>query len=189
MLRKVLTGLALASALLLATAAQASARDRNHDRIPDRWEKHHRLSLKVKQGRRDQDHDGLRNRAEFRAHMDPRDDDTDGDGIEDGDENAGTISAFSDGMLTIDLFGGGEVTGAVTGATEVECEGAGDGGEDRGDDDSGDDGPGGDHGGDLARASRDGDDDSCALTVGAVVHEAELDVTAGGAVWHEIELR
>ena len=54
--------------------------DHNHDRIPDRWEKRHDLSLKVKQHRRDQDSDGLKNRGEWRAKLDPRDDDTDDDG-------------------------------------------------------------------------------------------------------------
>ena len=44
--------------LVLAAPASASARhrDRNHDRIPDRWEKTHKLSLRVNQARRDQDH-------------------------------------------------------------------------------------------------------------------------------------
>jgi hypothetical protein len=81
----------LAGILVLALPAAASARDRNHDRIPDRWEKRFDLSLKVNQAHRDQDHDGLNNRQEFRARTDPRDADTDNDGLEDGDELAGTI--------------------------------------------------------------------------------------------------
>ena len=203
MLKKVLIGLALVGALLLATAIPASAADRNHDRIRDRWEKRHHLSLAVKQTRRDQDHDGLRNLAEFKAHMDPRDDDSDDDGVEDGDENAGKVSSFADGTLTIALFGGGEVSGKVTEATEIECEGGDDQGDDN--DDQGDDdnsGPGSDDsgpGGDDAAAHSSSDDDGgeddegedCgtdALTEGAVVHEAELDVTDAGAVWDEIEL-
>jgi hypothetical protein len=77
-----------ALALLLASfAGNALAKDRNHDRIPDRWEKRHKLSLRVNQARRDQDRDGLRNRAEFRSRTNPRKADTDGDGIEDGDED------------------------------------------------------------------------------------------------------
>ena len=79
---------AVVALLVLALPAAASARDRNHDRIPDRWEKRHHLSLRVNQARRDQDHDGLRNRAEFRAHTDPRDADTDDDGVGDADEDA-----------------------------------------------------------------------------------------------------
>ena len=50
---------------VLALPAMAAAKDRNHDRIPDRWEKRHHLSLTVKQTGRDQDSDQLRNRAEF----------------------------------------------------------------------------------------------------------------------------
>src|SRR3954467_10196179 len=106
--RRIATGaamlLALAASLLLASAA--SAHDRNRDRIPDRWERAHHLSLHVNQARRDQDRDGLNNRGEFKAHLNPRDADTDGDGLDDGDENAGTIASFANGTLTITLAGG-----------------------------------------------------------------------------------
>ena len=106
----------------LAGAAPAAAKDVNRDRIPDRWEKRHHLSLKVSQARRDQDRDGLRNLGEYRAGLNPRQADTDGDGIEDGDENAGTIASSSRGILTIRLAGGGKLSGAVTERTELECE-------------------------------------------------------------------
>src|SRR4051812_34572867 len=79
----VIAVLALTAALL---PASAMARDRNHDRLPDKWEKHHHLSLSHDQSRRDQDRDGLRNLAEFRNHTDPRSDDTDDDGLDDGDD-------------------------------------------------------------------------------------------------------
>jgi hypothetical protein len=83
-----LIGAALIVALIaLPAAAAAGKRDRNHDRIPDRWEKRHNLSLKFDQRRRDQDRDGLRNRSEWRADTNPHDADTDGDGVEDGDED------------------------------------------------------------------------------------------------------
>src|SRR4051812_29888219 len=59
--------LLLALAGMLLVTGSASAKDRNHDRIPDRWEKRHHLSLHHNQARRDQDRDGLKNRAEFRA--------------------------------------------------------------------------------------------------------------------------
>ena len=119
---------ALAFALFMILAGPAAARDRNDDRIPDRWEKRHHLSLKVKQAKRDQDGDGLRNRGEFKAGLDPRDDDSDNDGIEDGDENAGTIESFdaATGKLTIKLFNGDSVTGLVADDTKIEC-GADDG--------------------------------------------------------------
>ena len=145
-------GAALIALLALAPTALAggsghrcSRADRNHDRIPDRWECAHHLSLRVKQTRRDPDHDGLNNLGEFRdrtnprdpdtdndglddgdevrAHLNPRDPDTDNDGDEDGDEGAGTVDKFENGVLTIKLFGGSTLTGQVTAATEIECEG------------------------------------------------------------------
>jgi hypothetical protein len=159
--------LALGALALLAMPGLAAAKDRNHDRIPDRWEKRHKLSLKVSQARLDQDRDHLRNRAEFLAGDDPRDHDSDDDGVADGHERAGTIASFdaSSGRLVIDLFGNGTVSGLVTDQTEIECgdhgsasassEGSGSGevepgddrggegeeepGDDRGDDEVGDD--------------------------------------------------
>jgi hypothetical protein len=79
-----MTGLLAIS--LFALAGPAAAKDRNHDRIPDRWEKRYHLSLHKNQAKLDQDHDGLANRREFRASTSPRDPDSDNDGIEDGDE-------------------------------------------------------------------------------------------------------
>jgi hypothetical protein len=150
--RKFALAMALAIAASLMLAGGAFAKDRNHDRIPDKWEKHHHLSLHHKQGRRDQDHDGLKNRGEFRAHLNPRDADTDNDGIDDGDEHPGTVQSFENGVLTIALANGGTVSGAVTDETEVECDD--DAGDDRGHED-GDDHHGRHHGDD----GDDGDDD------------------------------
>jgi hypothetical protein len=171
--------LALAASLLLAAAA--SAHDRNHDRLPDRWERAHHLSLRVNQARRDQDHDGLNNRGEFRAHMNPRKADTDGDGIEDGDENAGTVASFTGGVLTISLAGGGTLGGEVTDETEIECDDVAHASDDGDDDQGGDDG---DH-------HHHGDDDNCApdaLTAGAAVHEADLKARDGKAIFEKVEL-
>ena len=127
---------ALAGILVLALPAAASARDRNHDKIPDRWEKHYKLSLKVNQAHRNQDRDNLNNRQEFKAGTDPRDADTNDDGNEDGD-NGGTIASFDGTTLVIDLFGNaGTLTGEVNGQTEIECE--------HGDGHPGDGGPGDD---------------------------------------------
>lgn len=145
---RVLLALALGVTALLALAGPAAAKDSNRDKIPDRWEKRHKLSLKVDQSRRDQDRDGLRNRAEFRTSNDPRDADSDGDGVSDGDEGAGTIVSFDaeTGRLVIDLFADDEITGFVTDETRIKCERSGD--------DSattsrseGEDEPGDDHGG------------------------------------------
>ncbi|MGZ8666509.1 MAG: hypothetical protein ACXWZM_05310 [Solirubrobacterales bacterium] len=135
--------MALGLVALIALPGAAAAKDRNHDRIPDRWEKRHKLSLKVKQAGRDQDRDHLRNLGEFRQGTSPRDadsdddglrdgkehgvgndptdEDSDGDGVEDGDENAGTIASFDGTTLTIDLAAGGSISGLVTERTKIKC--------------------------------------------------------------------
>ena len=86
--RRLTIAIGSAAALLLAaTGSTALAADRNDDRIPDRWETRHGLSLSQKQTRRDQDRDGLQNLTEYRSHTDPLDGDSDDDGVEDGDED------------------------------------------------------------------------------------------------------
>ncbi len=132
------------------------ARDRNHDGIPDKWEKKHHLSLKVNQARRDPDHDGLNNKQEFQDNTNPRDADTDNDGLtdgqevevgdnprdadtdndgdRDGDEISGKVLSFdqgtdndpSTGTLTIQSADG-TVSGAVDSSTRIECKNEGDG--------------------------------------------------------------
>src|SRR5680860_477636 len=187
----------------LGVAAPAIAKDRNKDKIPDRWEKRYHLSLNKKQGRRDQDRDGLKNRAEHRAKTSPRSADSDDDGIGDSDEGAGTIVSYdpTSGELVINLFGGDTVSGLVTDETSIRCgcEGTDD---DYGDDDSGndrsllrgggsghdqdeDDEDDGDNGG-RGHGGGHGDDRVCTtdeLVEGAVVSEAELELTADGLVF------
>lgn len=185
----------LGALALLALPGAAAARDGNHDRIPDSWEKRHRLSIKVNQAHRDQDGDHLRNRAEFLAGDNPRDRDSDDDGVIDGDENAGTITAFdaATGRLTISLFGGDEVSGLVTDRTRIKCE----------DEHSpdvtvrarhGEEEPGDDHSG-PGRGPSGHDDNgvganctSSDLIVGATVEEAELELEHGIATFDEVEL-
>ena len=104
----------------------ARSADRNHDRIPDRWERRFHLKLTRNQAKLDQDHDGLRNRAEYLARTDPRDADTDNDGHEDGAEDAGQVVSFDGTTLVVKSFGGATVTGTVTAATELRCHSAGD---------------------------------------------------------------
>jgi hypothetical protein len=152
--------LALGALALLAMPGLAAAKDRNHDHIPDRWEKRHNLSLEMNQARHDQDRDHLRNRAEFLAGDNPRDRDSDDDGVMDGEEQAGTIASFDaeTGRLVIDLFGTDTVAGFVTDGTEIKCEdehstasasSEGSGEEEPGDDNGGHgEEPGDDNGGD-----------------------------------------
>jgi hypothetical protein len=75
---------AFALGALAFPGAALAAKDRNHDGIPDRWERHYHLSLHVKQGKRDQDRDRVRNVDEWRDHTSPRDADSDNDGTRDG---------------------------------------------------------------------------------------------------------
>jgi hypothetical protein len=146
-------------------------------------------------GREDADHDGLNNRGEDESANLPDDRDTDNDGVEDGEENPGTIASFDGTTLTIDIAGGGQVSGTVDLTTRIECEtedeheagddsGAGTAAasHDGSDDNSG---PGGEDnsgpgsGGDDARACTTAD-----LTPGATVHEAELE----GTKFEKVEL-
>jgi len=202
---------------LLALPAVAAAKDRNHDRIPDRWEKRHHLSLSVNQAHRDQDRDRLRNRAEFLAGDNPRNADSDGDGVPDGEENAGTVQSFGteSGKLVIALFGGETLSGLVNQETEIKCEdehstasashddGEGSSGN-QGEEEPGDDyGEGavsddhGDHSGPGSPSSGPGGDEdgegeaNCTaadLVPGAVVQEAELKASSGTATFEEVEL-
>src|SRR3954464_7680908 len=107
----VIAALGVAALMLPSIAA---AKDRNHDRIPDRWEKRHGLSLQKNQAKRNQDKDGLVNRQEFKAGDDPLDPDSNNDGVEDGEDGAGTIASFDGTTLVINLFDGSTVSGMVT---------------------------------------------------------------------------
>ena len=82
---------AAAGALALMLAAfggTAVAKDRNHDQIPDKWEKRFHLSLRVDQSNRDQDRDKVDNLNEFQEGTNPRDKDSDNDGRADGREDS-----------------------------------------------------------------------------------------------------
>lgn len=209
---------ALGALALLALPSAAAAKDRNDDRIPDRWEKRHHLSLEVKQTARDQDRDHLRNRAEFLSGNDPRDRDSDEDGVMDDDENAGRIASFdpASGRLVIDLFGGDSISGIVNGDTRIRCEGDEDHDSEasashEGEDNSGpsdNSGPGSDssepndqvedHDGDQHGEHEEGEDrhrcddeagcTTAELVEGAVVEEAELELANGVATFEEVEL-
>lgn len=200
---------------MLALPAVAAAKDGNHDRIPDRWEKRHHLSTSVNQAGRDQDSDHLRNRAEFLAGDNPRNADSDGDGTSDGEENAGKIASFdaATGKLTIALFGGETIAGLVNEETEIECDNgsasASTSSDDHGQDQQGQNEPGDDNneeepgddngdnsGPDSPNSGSDddnGDDNQSACTTadlvpGAVVDEADLRLAKGVATFEKIEL-
>lgn len=185
------------AALALPGGAAARATDRDHDHMPDRWEHTHGLDVKHDDARRDVDHDGLRNLAEFKAGTDPRDADSDGDGINDGAEDAGTVVTFANGVLTLKTFDGDTLKGRVTDATELQC-GEGDHAasprsesDDEPGEDTADSGDAGvqEHGGDQ-QENEDGADacTTAALVSGAKVDEAKLAVTSHGNVWREVDL-
>jgi hypothetical protein len=79
-------GLILIAVWIAAPSASALARDRDHDGLPDRWERRHGLSTSHRSGLTDLDHDKLKTRREFRLRTNPRKRDTDGDRLTDGAE-------------------------------------------------------------------------------------------------------
>jgi hypothetical protein len=206
-MKKLVTlAIGLFAVMALALPAVSAAKDRNHDRIPDRWEKRFKLSLKVNQAHRNQDRDGLDNREEFQAGDNPRDKDTDNDGTEDGNENAGTIQSFdsSTGRLVINVFNGDTVSGLVTSSTEIKCDNENEAENETENemdrhDGSGEDnsGPGSTNSGEGENGDAQGEngddqgENACTtadLTPGTAVHEAELELSNGQAVFEDVEL-
>jgi hypothetical protein len=87
-MRKTHYMLALLIALLtLMLPAVASARDRDHDGLPDRWEKRHKLSLERDSAHSDRDRDKVDNANEYRQGTNPRKRDTNNNGKNDGLED------------------------------------------------------------------------------------------------------
>ena len=88
------------TALLLAgigAPAVAAGRDTDRDGIPNRWEKSHGMNpLRAADAKADFDRDALSNVAEYRHGSALRDEDTDNDGHDDGDE-------LNDGTATTDV--------------------------------------------------------------------------------------
>jgi len=216
--------------MVVAFGGTAVAKDRNHDRIPDKWEKKFHLSLKADQsnkdqdrdkvdnmnefrektnprvkdtnhngrpdGKEDSDHDGLNNMGEDRTANLPDDRDTDNDGVEDGQENAGMIASFDGTTLTIDLAGGGHVSGTVDSTTMIKCETEDE--HEAGDDSahgkasssssrdrSGEPEPGDDKGGaNQGAGDANGVCTTADLTPGSAVHEAEV----AGTTFEKVEL-
>jgi len=124
------------------------------------------------------------------------------------DQTAGTVASFTGGVLTITLTDGSTVSGKVTEETEIHCmatasaEGLEDGHDGEGGEDSGEDSHGGSgtsaHAADSSQGGSDDGGDgehgesspctSAVLTPGAVVREAELSVSSGGAVWDHVDV-
>ena len=131
--------LALVAVAIPATASakrshhrthRARVADRNHNGIPDRWERRFR----VHSATADPDHDGVSNLGEFHNGTNPRmadsngngipdgQDDANGDGVPDGQEQAGTVTSFDGTTLLITMVNGSTQQGAVDSTTEIECE-------------------------------------------------------------------
>lgn len=77
-------------------------KDADHDGVKNRAE----FTLNTNPRRADTDRDGLRDGDELQVGSDPRRVDSDGDGTRDGDENAGVITAFDGAVLTMRRFHG-----------------------------------------------------------------------------------
>jgi hypothetical protein len=229
-IRLLLFGVVFVALLAVPGAAMAKSRDRDHDRLPDKWEKKFHLSTHKKSAKGNPDRDGLNNLGEFRSRTSPRDADTDNDGVRDGvddtdhdgvgngeelrehtnpcdrdtdndgigdaEETIGTVASFTEdspgsgtGTLTINLTGGGTLTGRVDATTRIECRAPEHAGvHERHGDNSG---PGsGD--GDNSGPGNGGDErtpcSTADLTAGTPVHEAELDGNGSSAVFEKVEL-
>src|SRR3954466_13144454 len=89
-LHLVLAAVAVLALLVMPATASAKRhhqnRDRNHNSIPDKWEK--RFHLKGKGvAKADPDKDGLNNLAEWRSHTNPLKGDSNGNGVGDSSED------------------------------------------------------------------------------------------------------
>ncbi len=85
----ILAGLILAAYYTIGLSAGAFAggsRDRDGDGMPNKWEAANGLNPDKPNADGNPDHDSLRNLGEFRNDTDPKEEDTDEDGIDDGDE-------------------------------------------------------------------------------------------------------
>jgi hypothetical protein len=98
-MKKLLTFLCTLALLALASPAVAAPRDRDHDGLPDSWERRHHLPIKRDSANGDRDRDRVDNRNELRQGTNPRArdsdrdrlrdarEDTDGDGLSNGAED------------------------------------------------------------------------------------------------------
>jgi hypothetical protein len=180
-MRRILSTIVASAALLAIAPAIALAQHGEHHRS-HRSERHH---ARVR-------HEGFGRDAGQSASVG-------------GQQDAGTVRSFDGHVLTITLNDGSTVSGSVTTATEVECEApmaaeiqnddrgqGGDGAGDNGDRGGGDQGQAGNRDQDAGQGPGDeqGEDNQTCTTVvpGMVVREAELTISATGAIWDKVEL-
>jgi hypothetical protein len=120
------------------------------------------------------------------------------DPTQSGGQQAGTVTSFANGILTITLNDGSTVSGAVTDQTELDCmapettvqsedgdggdsnSGPGSGGDDNNSGDTGDDNGGGDDDGGMCTTA--------SLTPGTPVAAARLEISGSGNNWDQVEL-
>ena len=178
-MRKILFTLLVVGAMLAAIPAASLAHAGDHPRGDRHREREHQ-----REHRHARDHDRIRHER-FGGQ----------DGLR---HNAGTVSSFAGGRLTIRLNDGSSVTAAINRLTEIECEmpefmrpaDQGSGGPDSsgGSDSSG--GPGSNSG--PGPGGGPGDDNGqgrCTMIApGMVVRDATLTLTGFGAVWTRVDL-
>ncbi len=148
LIKTLIAGLVGAALIVAPAVGLAKGRDRDHDRMPDKWERAHHLNPRVNDAAKDPDKDGLSNLSEFRHGTNPRRADTDEDGVNDrtelrdgtnprhddaGDDNGndanevrGTVVSFDSGVLTLQpaTDGAATVSGTVNDATRIDCDAA-----------------------------------------------------------------
>jgi hypothetical protein len=215
-IKLLLFGVVLTALLAVPGAAMAKSHDRDHDKLPDKWEHKFHLSTHHNSAAGDPDKDGLDNRGEFKSRTDPRKADSDRDGVNDANDDQD-----DDGVDNRDEMGehtnpcnpdsnhngvrdGDEVGGTIVSfensvltiklADDSTISGKVDDSTEIECRTAGEDGDrherhgGGDHSG----PGRGGDDETrCTtadLTAGTAVHEAELHGTGADAVFEEIKL-
>ena len=69
----------------------------------------------------DADGDGLKDRVEVAAGLDPKRADSDGDGVKDGREGVGEVVKVRGDWVSVKLLGGETVRAKVTDATKLAC--------------------------------------------------------------------